>query len=86
MGFDVNVAERNDADFCRRRIKRLVGVEQIVERVPHRHEDEGGRLMLRPEKILLGKLSRSRDNPIVQPFTIFRQARRVGAVMSTAPS
>jgi hypothetical protein len=42
--------------------------------------------MLRPVKILLGKLSRSRNNPIIQPFTIFRKAPRVGAVMSTALS
>ena len=69
-GFDVNVVDRNDTNLCRRRrrrIKRLVGVEKIVERIPHRLEDEGRRVMLCAVEVLRRKLSRSRDNPIVHP-------------------
>ena len=42
--------------------------------------------MLRPVEVLLQTVPSSRNNPIVQPFTIFRKATRVGAVMSTALS
>src|SRR6266404_436088 len=67
--FHVEIVNGNNADFRRRRGRRIEGLEvckQIAQRISHGLKNERRGIVLRPVKILARKLTQSGSEPFVQ--------------------
>src|ERR1700688_113137 len=68
--FHIEVANRHDTQFKRRSRRRIKGLEvreQIAQRISHRLEDEGCRVMLSSVEILPRKLTNACCDSFIQP-------------------